>query len=262
MMSGRPKHLQHFGTIALNTFLEARHNKVLHIGGGFAAALIIFSLFMGEVSLFQNDKVVKDVGLACISLFGVFVAIFLGVNTLYRELERRTIYTIVSKPIDRYEILLGKYLGMAIVLLAVVVMMTIYLYLVTAFMEGRVDFSLLPAIGLIFVELLIVAAIAVFFSSFSTPFLSGFFTVGLFVIGRVTNALGEFGQRSKDPLFKFFATGIQRVYDLKAFDLRIHVVHGFPIYREDFWYPVLYAAFLIAFLLVLSIVLFQRRDFK
>src|SRR4051794_9193476 len=99
-----------YWTIASLTFSEARHNKVLHIALGFAGLLILFSLFMGEVSLSQNEKVVKDVGLASISIFGTFVAIFLGVNTLYKELEQRTIYSIVSKPVSRHEILVGKYL--------------------------------------------------------------------------------------------------------------------------------------------------------
>jgi ABC-type transport system involved in multi-copper enzyme maturation permease subunit len=254
--------MRHYGIIAANAYREARHNKVLHIAGGFAAALILFSLFMGEVSLYQNEKVVKDVGLGCISIFGVFVAIYLGVNTLYRELERRTIYTIVSKPVSRVEILIGKYLGMVWVLTSVVGTMTIYLYLVTSFLESSVDWALLPAIGLILVELWVVAAIAVFFSSFSTPFLSGFFTVGLFLVGRVTYLLGDFGERSKNIVFRYFATGIQKVFDLHSFDLRTHVVHKLPVYSEDFWWPVAYGSFMIGLLLVFSILPFQKRDFK
>ncbi|MBN8554229.1 MAG: ABC transporter permease subunit [Deltaproteobacteria bacterium] len=254
--------MRHYFIIAANTYSEARHNKVLHIAGGFAAALILFSLFMGEVSLYQNEKVVKDVGLACISIFGVFVAIYLGVNTLFKELERRTIYSVVSKPVDRHEVLLGKYLGMIMVLISVVFMMTVYLYLVTAFIESKVDWALLPAIGLIIVELAVVAAMAVFFASFSTPFLSGFFCLGLFLIGRITHDLGAFGERSKNPLFKIFATWIQKIYDLEAFDLRTHVVHKLPVYAEDFWLPAAYGLFLIGILLTLSILTFRRRDFK
>jgi ABC-type transport system involved in multi-copper enzyme maturation permease subunit len=248
--------------IATNTYLEARHNKVLHIAAAFAAVLILFSLFMGEVSLFQNEKVVKDIGLASISSLGVFVAVFLGVNTLFKELQGRTIYSIVSKPIDRYEILLGKFLGMALVLASIVIMMTIYLYLVTSFIESKVDFELLPAVGLIYAELLIVAALAIFFSSFSTPFLSGFFTVGFFLVGRVSHDLGQFGNRSKNEVFKVFATWIQKVFDLDSFNLRTQVVHKLPIYREDFWLPVGYGAAMICVLLTISIIIFARRDFK
>lgn len=248
--------------IATNAYLEARHNKVLHIAAVFAAILIFFSLFLGEVSLNQNEKVVKDIGLASISLLGVFVAVYLGVNSLYRELQGRTIYSLMSKPIDRYQILLGKYFGMALVLLSVVVMMTIYLYLVTSFVEARIDLALLPAIVLIYVELLIVAALAIFFSSFSTPFLSGFFTFGFFLVGRCSHELGQFGNRSKNELFKFFATSVQKVYDLEGFNLRTHAVHKLPVYRDDFWMPVLYGGLLIAVLLWISTYAFTRRDFK
>jgi len=248
--------------IAHNAYLEARHSKVLHIAGLFAALLILFSLFLGEVSLFQNEKIVKDIGLASISLLGVFIAIYLGVNSLYQDLEKRTIYTIMAKPIGRREVLIGKFLGMAFVLFAVVVMMTVYLYLVTAFLESSIDWSLLPAIGLIFMELLVVAAMSVFFSSFSSPFLSAFFSAGLFLIGRVSRELADFGERSKNIVFKYFATGVQKVYDLDSFDLRAVVVHKLPVYAEDFWYPVLYGFLMIFFFVLISNELFARRDFK
>ncbi len=247
---------------ARNAFREARHNKVLHIAAGFAAALILFSLFMGEVSMYQNEKVVKDVGLAAISLLGVFVAIYLGVTSLYQELEKRTIYSIVSKPIRREDVLIGKYLGMAWILGVAVVMMTLYLYLVTSFIEAKIDFALLPAIALIYVELLVIAAVAVLFSSFSTPFMSGFFTLGFFLVGRVSHILRDFGERSKNDVFKFFANLVQKVIDLEPFDLRVHAVHKLPIYMEDFWYPLFYGCVLTALLIAGSLVVFRRRDFK
>lgn len=253
---------QPYWIIAYNAFFEARHSKVLYIAAGFAAGLIVFSLFMGEVSLYQNEKIVKDIGLASISLLGIFVAIFLGVNSLYKDLEHRTIYSIVSKPIDRYQILLGKYLGMAAVLALIVIMMTLYLYLVTSFLESKVDFTLLPAIFLIFCELLVVAAIATFFSSFSSPFLSGFFTVGLVIVGRISYELGQFGQRSKNELFKLFATSIQKAFDLEAFNLRDVVVHKLPVQVTDVIYPSAYGFFLVLTLLILSTYTFHRRDFK
>jgi len=256
------KRHQFYWVIAVNSFREARHNKVLHIAAGFAAVLIIFSLFMGEVSLYQNEKIVKDVGLAAISLLGIFVAVFLGVTSLYQELEKRTIYSIVSKPLSREDILLGKFFGMALILASVVLSMTLYLYLVTSFIESRVDFSLLPAIGLIYVELLIVAAIAILFSSFSTPFLSGFFALGFFLVGRVSHVLRDFGDRSKNEFFKYFARGVHKVIDLEPYNLRTEVVHKLPVYFEDFWYPVFSACLLIALLLFASILFFRRRDFK
>jgi len=248
--------------IAHSTFQEARHSRVLHLASFFAVLLILFSLFMGEVSLYQNEKVVKDIGLFSISFLGVFVAIFLGVNSLYKELEQRTIYSIMAKPITRSEILLGKYLGMASVLFSVVLSMTGVLYLVTGFLESRIDLDLMPAIGLIYAELLIVAAIAIFFSSFSSPFLSAFFSSGVFLVGRISRELADFGERSKNEIFKFFATGVQKVFDLEAFNLRTAVVHKFPVYVEDFWWPLLYAGLIVSLLLLVSQFVFIRRDFK
>lgn len=249
-------------SIAKSTYLEARHNRVLHLASLFAVILILFSLFLGEVSLFQNEKIVKDIGLASISLLGIFVAVFLGVNSLYKELERRTIYSIISKPITRTEILFGKFMGMLTVLLSIVLMMSIFLYLVTAFLESSIDIALFPAIGLIFMELVIVAALALFFSSFSSPFLSAFFTTGTVIVGRVARDLGDFGERSKNPIFKFFATSVQKVFDLEAFNLRTVAVHKLPIYYADFWLPTLYAIITAILLLTISNAIFNRRDFK
>jgi ABC-type transport system involved in multi-copper enzyme maturation permease subunit len=248
--------------IARNVFEEARHNRVLYIGLGFALLLIVFSYFLGQVSLHQDVKVVKDLGMGTISLMGVFVAIYLSVNTLFKELQQRTVYTIISKPIRRFEIVLGKFLGMALVLGATVVLMTFFLLILTSLLEFQIDIKILPAIVLIYFELLVVAGLGLVFSSFSSPFLSGFFTFGIFLIGRVSYELGQFGERSQSELFRFFATGVQKIFDLESFNLRTEVVHGLPIYIEDFWGPILYAVSLMAVCLLVSAITFERRDFK
>lgn len=248
--------------IAANAFQEARTNKVLHIAGIFSALLIIFSYFLGEVSLYQNLKVVKDVGMASISLFGLFVAIFLGATSLYREVELRTIYTIASKPVSRAQILLGKFVGMLAVLTSIVFLMTVFLFLITFTLEYRIDFGLLPAIALILLELWIAAAMAVLFSSFSGPFLTGFFTFGGIAVGRVAFELGQFGERSDNPIFKYFAIGVQKVFDLEAFNLRTEVVHQLPIYSKDIYLPLIYALFVISLLLGIAYLSFRKRDFK
>jgi len=248
--------------LAKNVFDEARHSRVLYIAFGFAVALILFSYFLGQVSLNQNIKVVKDLGMATISLLGVFVAIYLSVNTLFQEVKNRTIYTVISKPLRRFEVVIGKFLGMALVLLAVVALMSSILYFVIGIQEFSIDLMLLPALFLIFVEMLIIGSFGLVFSSFSSPFLSGFFTFGIFLIGRVSYTLGQFGERSKSELFKVFASGIQKVFDLAPFNLRTEVVHGLPVYREDVLFPVAYAVALILVCLVISAMAFERRDFK
>ena len=134
--------------------------------------------------------------------------------------------------------------------------------MITFILEFNIDFSILPAIIRLTAELFVIAAIAILFSSFSTPFLSGFFTFGLFWIGRVSYELGQFGERSKNEFFKFFATGVQKIFDLESFDLRTEVVHGIPIYAQDFWLPLAYGFFLISICLAASVMFFRRRDFK
>lgn len=248
--------------IAKNTLDEARHNKVLYIALAFFLLLIVFSRFMGEVSIHQQVKVLKDIGLAAISLFAIFIAIFMSVTSLYRDLNLRTIYSIISKPVSRSEIVIGKLIGLCLAIFIVVLGMSAFLYVILFFSERAIDLQLVPALVLICVEAFVIAAVGLVFSSFTTPFLSGIFTMGVFLIGRVSSQLAEFGRRSENEIFKFVTTQLRAVYDLEAFNLRTEAAYHLPIYREDFVYPLFYAAFMLGILVFIAIVLFQKRDFK
>lgn len=248
--------------IAKNTIDEARHNKILYIALLFFLFLILFSRMMGEVSINQQVKVLKDVGLATISIFSVFVAIITSVTSLHRDLNQKTIYAILPKPISRTDIIVGKFIGLCLTVLIVIVGMSSFLYLILFVSEQTIDFQLIPAIFLTYIETCIVVAIGLLFSSFSTPFLSGLFTMGLFLVGRISFELAQFGERSKNPLFKFFAEKVRAVYDLEAFNLRTEAAYHLPIYREDLLYPFFYAVFLVGVLVFASIILFRKRDFK
>ncbi|MBM4320275.1 MAG: ABC transporter permease, partial [Deltaproteobacteria bacterium] len=171
--------------IADNTFREAIRNKILYILLLVALGLIASSVFFGKLSLDQSVRVVIDFGMGTISFFGVVIAIFIGVNLLYQELDRKTLYTVLVRPIARAQFVLGKYLGMLLTLTVMTVVMSLVLVLLLLANEQTPHLPLLQAIYLSFVELTIVVAVAVFFSAFSTPFLSGAFTFGIFLLGRL-----------------------------------------------------------------------------
>jgi Cu-processing system permease protein len=170
--------------IAWNTFREAIRNKILHGLLIFALALIASALALGQLSLGEQARLVRDLGLGGTDLFGVLLAIFVGVNLLYQELERRTIYVIVTKPLRRPEFIVGKFLGMALTLGVNVLVMGAMLALVGTLLDAPPDAALLKALVLLYAEVLVVTAVALLFSSFSTPFLSGLFTLGIFLVGR------------------------------------------------------------------------------
>jgi ABC-type transport system involved in multi-copper enzyme maturation permease subunit len=173
--------------VARNTFREAVRNKVLYTLLFFAVALIVSALALGQLSVNEDRRMIRDIGLFGIDLFSVLIAIFVGVNLLYKELALKTVYTILPKSIARWEFILGKWLGVMATLAVQVVVMGAVL-VVTLRVQGSTDAvadSTLPkALWLLFMNVTIVTSVAMWFSSFSSPFLSGVFSLGVFVVGR------------------------------------------------------------------------------
>jgi ABC-type transport system involved in multi-copper enzyme maturation permease subunit len=256
--------------IALNTFREAIRQRVLYGILVVALGLNLFSLVLGEMSLHEEARVARDVGLGGVSLFGSVIAIVLGVSLLYGEIQRRTIHTIVSKPIARFEFVLGKSLGMVATLSLLVVVFVVEMALVLKLQEVPLSERLGKAIVLAYVEVLIVAAIAIFFSSFSSPFLAGIFTFGLFFVGRVTPELRAAADTAKNEAVRVVCKGALRVVpDLHMFGISGTAIDGkhVSVNAGDFvpWSYVgtasAYGAVYVGILLVLAILIFARRDF-
>src|SRR5579872_6613384 len=175
--------------IAQNTFREAVRNKVLYALLVFGIGFILFALPLGQMSLTEQARVTRDVGLAGIELFGILISIFIGVNLVHKEIDRKTIYALIPKPLHRYEFIVGKYFGILGTLLLMVLIMTAMMLLVLVLQEAPIEGTLIRAITMLFIELMVVTAVAVLFSTFSSPFLSGLFTLVICVIGMSTESL-------------------------------------------------------------------------
>ncbi len=193
-MNGLTRAFGRVWAIALNTFREAVRNKVLYVLVMFAVGLMAFSLVLGELSMHEEVRIIKDLGLAGIDFMGLVIALFLGVNLLAKELERKTVYAVIPKPLYRHEFLLGKYLGLAITLLVLVALMSAILAALVSMQGGRHGVTMIRAEVLVLLELLLVTAVALVFSSFSSPYLSGMFTAGVWIIGRNTAELQTFAE--------------------------------------------------------------------
>src|SRR6266550_3070535 len=195
-------------SIARNTFREAVRDRVLYNLVLFVLLLTGAAVFIGELSGGQERKIIVDLGLSAMLLFGVFIAIFVGVGLVYKEIERRTVYAIFSKPIGRGEFLLGKYLGLCLTLLVNVIVMGVGVSLALVYVSHGWDPLVLriwPAIFLIYLELAILTAVAMLFSAFSSPALSALLTFFVFVIGHFSSDLkslsSSMGSRSARWLF-------------------------------------------------------------
>ena len=262
--------------IAVNVFRESVRDKVLYNLVLFAILLIGASLLIGELTAGQDVKIIKDLGLSATSVFGLFIAVFIGIGLVSKEVERRSIYSLLAKPIDRSQLVVGKYIGLALTLIVNIGVMAIAQYVVLAYMGWRapaavakawdappLDPKLLVAIGLILVELMLVTAIAIFFSTFSTPILSAALTFGLFVVGPFSADLRNFQDAVESPAAGRVAAVLYWVLpNLAQFDVKAQVVHGQPVPAGYVVLAIAYAAAYIGLLLTISVIVFSRRDFK
>ena len=255
--------------IALNTFREAARIKVLYAIVIVVAAVNLLAIALGEMSISQQTRVARDFGIAGVSLFGSLTAIFVGIVLLYGEIQKRTIYSIISKPLARWEFVVGKYLGMVLVLTALVAAFAVAMAAVLAYQGVAISGAVGKALVLAWFEVLTVAAIAVFFSSFSTPFLSGIFALALWAIGRVTPDLRSAIATADAPWIKVVARGaLAIVPDLHVFSLSgstldgEHVsIHGSFVTWGYVATAALHGALWIGALLVLACAIFRKRDF-
>jgi len=247
--------------IASNTFREAIRDRILYLLLVFALLFMGFSQILSLLTVGGEEKIIKDVGLACISLFGVLTSVFIGVALVSKEIERRTIYTIVSKPIHRYEFLLGKYFGLVLTLFVNTSVMTAWYYLIL-FLKGFADPRLLLAIALIFMELLLITAFAILFSSFSTPILSTLFSLSLYLVGHLTWSLNLLQERLKGAggraicRFLYFA-----LPNLEIFNVKAEVVHQLPIPATLPLWALLYLVGYGGAVLAAACLILRRRDF-
>ena len=263
-------------SIAANVFRESVRDRVPYNLVVFAVLLIGSSYLLGQLTAGQDIKIIKDLGLAATSIFGLFIAIFIGIGLVSKEVERRSVYALLSKPISRPQFIAGKYAGLVLTLAANVTVMTLALYFVLSYMtylappDSRAawetpgtDPALLKAILLIFVELMLITAIALFFSTFSSPMLAAALTFGLYIAGHFNADLRNYGQVVDAPVAAAFARVLYYVVpDLSAFDVKMQVVHGMAVPAGYIATTVAYGAAYITALLLAATFIFSRRDFK
>ncbi|MFZ3014733.1 MAG: ABC transporter permease subunit, partial [Nitrospira sp.] len=185
-------------SIAVNTFRENLREKLLYNLLFFALLMIGSSILLSRITLGDYHRLILDLGLASINLFGVLIAIFVGIGLVSKEVDRKTIYTIVSKPIPRYEFLLGKYCGLVITLFANTIVMVLGLLIVLHIMDVPITSLVFKSLALIFLELMVITAVAVLFSTFTSATLSAIFTLAVYVIGHLSGDLKEFARKLDD----------------------------------------------------------------
>jgi ABC-type transport system involved in multi-copper enzyme maturation permease subunit len=250
------------GVIALNTFRENLRDKILYNLLLFAVLLLGVSVLLADLSIMEHRKIVTDMGLAAINLAGVLIAVFVGIGLVSKEIERRTVYTIMVKPIRRTQFILGKYVGLVLTLLVNIVIMLVVYGAVLLTYNAPLHGALLQAIELIFVELLLVTAIAMFFSTFTTTTLSAILTLGFYVIGHLSSDLKGLAQKGQSEMVKAVMTGVYYLCpNLEVLNIKGQAAIGMPASWSYQALASLYGLAYTALLLTAACIVFQRRDF-
>ena len=248
--------------IALNTFREAIRDRVLYLLLVFAMILIGVSRLMSLLTVGSEEKIIKDMGLAAISVFGVLIAVFVGVNLVFKEIERRTVYTLLANPVRRWQFLAGKYVGLMALLVMNTGLMTLALFGLLL-LRGESPWALTPAILLIVVELGIVTAFALLYSSLTNPILAAVWTFATYVMGHLAWSLQLLKDRVPEGISRWLCDLVYWLLpNLERLNIKREVVHGLALPDGFVLWAVAYGLGYSSVVLVLACVAFERKDFK
>lgn len=258
--------LHRVSAIALHVFKQSVRDKVLYNLIAFAILLIGAAVLFGEISIGIQRIILVNLGLAAIDVFGLLIAIFLGISLVWREMERRTLYNVLSKPVARWEFILGKYLGLLLTLVVNTAIMTAGFYLALLYVNRglhRADFTPLGAVYFILLELALVVAVAMFFSCISTPTLAAVFTFCIFVIGNLLEDIRWFGHESGSAALGGLTGFLYYILpDFRNFNVITLVADGHSpphnLWLSNSLYALLYAAILVG----VSILIFEERELQ
>ena len=251
--------------IASNTFREAVRDRVLYNLILFAVLIVASALLFGQISIGIEKIILINLGLSAVSIFGLVIAIFIGIQLVSKEIEKRTLYTVLARPVRRWEFIVGKFFGLAGTLVVNTFFMAIgffgaLLYLAHKFQ--RSDTSLFAALYFIILQFVILIALALLFSSFSTPLLSAVFTFALFVIGTFAQDLREFAAMTSGAT-KYLASGFAYIVpNFASLNVISSVAHGQPVATNLIVYNTLYALVYAATALSAAVIIFENRNLK
>ena len=249
--------------VAANTIRELVRNKLLYNLLFFAVLLIASSMFVAQLTIGQWDRIILDMGLAAIELSGTLIAVLIGVGLLAGEIERKTVFPTLAKPVPRAGFLLGRYAGLLVMLAVNVIIMMVALAAVLRAADYSMSATVVQAAFLIFLELALTAAAAMFFGSFTTPVLATAFSLALFLIGHLLADLKLFRERSHSSLAKTLTGVVYQVLpDLELFNLKTHAANGLVAPPGFTATSTAYGCTYAALLLLLAVGVFGRRDLK
>jgi ABC-type transport system involved in multi-copper enzyme maturation permease subunit len=254
--------LNRIAAVAANTFRETVRERVLYNLVFFAMLMTLAGLLLGQLSIRQDEKIIIDIGLASIDLFGTAIALLMGVGLVSKEIERRSVYPLLAKPLTRSEFFLGKFAGLAFTLLVNVSAMTVGLY-ATLLATGRAaNLRLLGGILPLYLGLLLVVALAMFFSTVTSSTLSAVGTLGLVLAGRYSDVIRNLREVAPGTPSVVVDALYYAVPNFQNFDFKTRVAYGEAVPVEVLGWVTLYAVLYLATVLGLGLTIFRKRDLQ
>lgn len=249
--------------LATNTFREAVRDRVLYSILFFAVGVLFLSLAMEELTIGDQAKVVRGVAQGAMDVFGSIIAMFLGVSLVWKEIDRKTIYTILSKPIPRWMFVLGKYSGLVLTLLVEVLILTAVYTAMMLVQQGMPPFVVYVSMGMLMAELMLLTAWSTLFSSFTTPTTAAAFTLAIFIIGHLADDIWLFGSQAEHEGVKSVARFLYwALPNFEVFSIRAEAVHERAVPWDRVGLGLLYGLGYTTAVLGAAVAIFQRRDMK
>ena len=253
-------------TVATNTYREAVRDRVLYNLVFFALLMMGAAILVGQISIGIEESVIVSLGLTAVSVIGIFIAVFIGVGLVSKEMDKRTLYALLAKPVERWEFLLGKFAGLVMTLTVNTGAKTLGLYAALWTVKHpltRSDWYVVVAVYLILLKLALIVALAMLFSCFTTPFLAILFTLGIYIAGVFAEELRTMQAVNLSPSTMKMFRGISYLLpNFENFNVMGAVAHGRGVAGKlvwmDTWYALLYAAMVLA----VAAMIFSRRNLK
>lgn len=244
------------------TFREAIRNKILYGIGFFAVAIFLFSLVLGELSLYEQERVIRDVGMTFMMLMGIVLGAYTGIGILHKEIDRKIIYTILSKPIRRYQVIIGRFLGITLTLFVELAAMFAVFLILLAVRSMNIDPTLFQAFWLIYIESLVVAAAALMFSTFSSTMLSSLMTAGFVVIASLYQQIEHYAEINKAMEIRAAMHAAQFLLpNFGHFDVSTQVSYALAIPASHVAWSSFHGLTYIVVLICIAAVIMEKRDF-
>lgn len=258
--------MKRVGVVALNTFREAVRDRVLYNLLFFALVMMAASIIAGQISIGIEQTVIATLGLSAISLIGLLIAIFIGVGLVSKEMDKRTLYALLAKPVRRWEFLLGKFGGLLLTLAVNTAAMAVGLFLALAYVKPtleRGDITVFVAVYFIWLKLALVVALALLFSCFTTPLLAILFTAGIYIVGLYVQELRDMPTQVMSHGMTIFTKWLSYLLpNFENFNIMAQAAHSRPIPGTFIAQNTLYAAVYCTIVLTAAVLVFSRRNLK